>query len=302
MERDLLIELLAPCGSVSSRRLRSEYAAAVPVGVRGVHVSQRRGAKVARPARPGRGARREGVGGGGGRRTGDRLGPERARAPGASAGRASRSRVRRHGAVLLRPQGRAALLRRRLRVHGPYQRFGGGVLDVLLAPFTQPALFFSQLINQERLHFLFWTLAPLGFLPLFAWRAAARGAAGLPHAVPHRGRPAGPDRLPLRHRAGNRAVLGAAFRAGGVRRRASAGGAPGSGCSSGRSPACARSRRAWRASTRSRRTSSGWRPKRCPACDPAARCPPPTSLIPHLATRALDQLSVRAARSAPASR
>jgi uncharacterized membrane protein len=53
-----------------------------------------------------------------------------------------------------------------------YQRFGGGVLDVLLAPLTQPVLFFSQLLNLERLVFLFWTLAPLGFLPLFAWRAA----------------------------------------------------------------------------------------------------------------------------------
>jgi uncharacterized membrane protein len=55
---------------------------------------------------------------------------------------------------------------------GLYQRFGGGILDVLLAPLTQPRLFFSQLISLERLNFLFWTLAPLGFLPLFAWRAA----------------------------------------------------------------------------------------------------------------------------------
>jgi uncharacterized membrane protein len=55
---------------------------------------------------------------------------------------------------------------------GPYQRFGGGIGDVLLAPFTQPGYFFSQLINEARLKFLFWTLAPLGFLPLFAWRAA----------------------------------------------------------------------------------------------------------------------------------
>src|SRR6267143_2960798 len=55
---------------------------------------------------------------------------------------------------------------------GLYQRFGGGVSDVLLAPFAQPAYFFSQLFNHERLNFLFWTLAPLGFLPLFHWRAA----------------------------------------------------------------------------------------------------------------------------------
>ena len=55
---------------------------------------------------------------------------------------------------------------------GLYERFGGGVSDVMLAPFTQPAYFLSQLIDRERLNFLFWTLGPLGFLPLFAWRAA----------------------------------------------------------------------------------------------------------------------------------
>lgn len=53
-----------------------------------------------------------------------------------------------------------------------YERFGGGIGDLLLAPFTQPAYFFSQLLSRERLSFLFWTLAPLGFLPLFDWRAA----------------------------------------------------------------------------------------------------------------------------------
>ena len=53
-----------------------------------------------------------------------------------------------------------------------YERFGGGIGDLLLAPFTQPAYFFSQIINPERLNFLFWTLAPLGFLPLADWRAA----------------------------------------------------------------------------------------------------------------------------------
>lgn len=53
-----------------------------------------------------------------------------------------------------------------------YERFGGGIGNVLLAPFTQPGYFFSQIINRERLIFLFWTLAPLGFLPLFDWRAA----------------------------------------------------------------------------------------------------------------------------------
>jgi uncharacterized membrane protein len=55
---------------------------------------------------------------------------------------------------------------------GLYQRFGSGIADVLLAPFTQPGYFFSQVLNPARLNFLFWTLAPLAFLPLFDWRAA----------------------------------------------------------------------------------------------------------------------------------
>jgi hypothetical protein len=55
---------------------------------------------------------------------------------------------------------------------GLYERFGGGIGDVVLAPITQPAYFFSQFVNPARLNFLFWTLAPLGFLPLFNWRAA----------------------------------------------------------------------------------------------------------------------------------
>lgn len=53
-----------------------------------------------------------------------------------------------------------------------YGRFGGGITDVVLAPFTEPVLFLSQLFDRARLNFLFWTLAPLGFLPLFNWRAA----------------------------------------------------------------------------------------------------------------------------------
>jgi hypothetical protein len=53
-----------------------------------------------------------------------------------------------------------------------YERFGGGIGAVLLAPFTQPAYFFSQFFNPARLNFLVWTLAPLAFLPLFDWRAA----------------------------------------------------------------------------------------------------------------------------------
>jgi uncharacterized membrane protein len=53
-----------------------------------------------------------------------------------------------------------------------YQRFGGGIGDLLLAPFTQPGYFFSQVLDAERLNFLLWTLAPVAFLPLFHWRAA----------------------------------------------------------------------------------------------------------------------------------
>ena len=53
-----------------------------------------------------------------------------------------------------------------------YERFGGGIGSVLLAPFVQPAYFFSELFDPPRLNFLVWTLAPLAFLPLFDWRAA----------------------------------------------------------------------------------------------------------------------------------
>jgi uncharacterized membrane protein len=55
---------------------------------------------------------------------------------------------------------------------GLYERFGDGIVDVFLAPFTQPVFFFSQIFSYERLNFVFWTLAPLGFLPLLDWRAA----------------------------------------------------------------------------------------------------------------------------------
>jgi uncharacterized membrane protein len=60
---------------------------------------------------------------------------------------------------------------------GSYERFGGRIIDLLLAPITQPAYFISQVLNLPRLNFLFWTLAPLGFLPLLNWRA---GMAVLP--------------------------------------------------------------------------------------------------------------------------
>jgi uncharacterized membrane protein len=53
-----------------------------------------------------------------------------------------------------------------------YGRFGAGIGSLLLAPFTQPAYFFSQLINTQRVLFVFWTLAPLAFLPVCSWRGA----------------------------------------------------------------------------------------------------------------------------------
>ena len=53
-----------------------------------------------------------------------------------------------------------------------YERFGGGIGSLLMAPFTQPAYFFSQFLNPARLNFLLWTLGPLAFLPLLDWRAA----------------------------------------------------------------------------------------------------------------------------------
>ena len=70
-----------------------------------------------------------------------------------------------------------ALLGGEYAYFGLYDRFGGGLRGLLLAPFTQPVYFFSELIDRERLKFLFWTLAPLAFLPLFNWRA---GLAALP--------------------------------------------------------------------------------------------------------------------------
>ena len=78
-----------------------------------------------------------------------------------------------------------------------YQRFGGDIEDVLVAPIVQPGYFFSQLVSPERLNFLFWTLAPLGFLPLLA--RGTRRAAALPDAFPDRGGSTGAARLPLRN-------------------------------------------------------------------------------------------------------
>ena len=119
------------------------------------------------------GARREGIGLRGGGRHRRRVGAERGRAVMAQgAGRASALALAGVALFFFDVKVVPRFFDGDYAYMGMYQRFGGGVSDVLLAPFTQPALFFSQILNYERLHFLFWTLAPLGFLPLFAWRAA----------------------------------------------------------------------------------------------------------------------------------
>lgn len=52
-----------------------------------------------------------------------------------------------------------------------YERFGNSIGEILLSPITKPAIFWGSLFGPARLKFLFWTLAPLGFLPLFNPRA-----------------------------------------------------------------------------------------------------------------------------------
>ncbi len=59
-----------------------------------------------------------------------------------------------------------------------YRQYGGGLKGLLLAPFLKPGLFWKQLLNGPRLKFLFWTLAPLGFLPLANLRAAVAALPG----------------------------------------------------------------------------------------------------------------------------
>ena len=51
-----------------------------------------------------------------------------------------------------------------------YSQFGSGLRDVFLAPFIHPVAFWTQILGIARLKFLFWTLAPLAFLPLLNWR------------------------------------------------------------------------------------------------------------------------------------
>jgi uncharacterized membrane protein len=59
-----------------------------------------------------------------------------------------------------------------------YGGIGTGLGDLILAPFTKASLFWPQLIGKTRLKFLFFTLAPLGFVPLLGWRAAFAAVPG----------------------------------------------------------------------------------------------------------------------------
>ncbi|MGQ0735140.1 MAG: DUF2079 domain-containing protein [Acidobacteriota bacterium] len=52
-----------------------------------------------------------------------------------------------------------------------YTHYGPRALDLALAPFLKADQFWWQLGQTENLSYLFWTLAPLGFLPLLDWTA-----------------------------------------------------------------------------------------------------------------------------------
>lgn len=54
---------------------------------------------------------------------------------------------------------------------GNYAHFGDSLKDVILAPFVQPVTFIKYVLGPARLKFLFWTLAPLAFLPFLGWPA-----------------------------------------------------------------------------------------------------------------------------------
>ena len=54
---------------------------------------------------------------------------------------------------------------------GLYEQYGASPSEWLLAPFRKPGLLVSQLFDRDRRNFLFWTLAPLGFVPLAGWPA-----------------------------------------------------------------------------------------------------------------------------------
>lgn len=61
---------------------------------------------------------------------------------------------------------------------GFYQKFGSGIVDILLSPILKPEIFFPQIFGPARLKFLFWTLAGVGFLPLLNWRVFAAALPG----------------------------------------------------------------------------------------------------------------------------
>jgi uncharacterized membrane protein len=57
---------------------------------------------------------------------------------------------------------------------GLYSQYGEGLLSLFLAPILKPLIFWPQILNFARVKFLFFTLAPLAFLPLLhraAWLA-----------------------------------------------------------------------------------------------------------------------------------
>ncbi len=47
-----------------------------------------------------------------------------------------------------------------------YSHFGNCIKDIILSPFLKPGIFLDHIFTKSRLIFLFWTLAPLAFLPL----------------------------------------------------------------------------------------------------------------------------------------
>lgn len=63
------------------------------------------------------------------------------------------------------------LLGRQYAYQGLYSRYGEGLSDLLLSPVLKPGVFWPKVLGAKPRSFLFWMLAPLGFLPLLSWRA-----------------------------------------------------------------------------------------------------------------------------------
>lgn len=59
-----------------------------------------------------------------------------------------------------------------------YSEFGEGLKDLFFAPWIHPLLFLKHLLGLARLKFLFWTLAPLAFLPLLNLKTAIAAVPG----------------------------------------------------------------------------------------------------------------------------